>query len=108
MARADDIRAPVKRELAQFAGYRCSFPGCGAPTVGPSEDGTKPINLGIAAHITAASEQGPRFDPGMDSAERQSASNGIWMCDRHGRYIDADTSRLTVAMLRRWKTDAET
>jgi tetratricopeptide (TPR) repeat protein len=93
--------------LAQFAGYRCSFPGCGAPTVGPSGDGTKSVNLGIAAHITAASEQGPRFDPGMDSTERKTASNGIWMCDRHGRYIDADVSRHTVAMLRRWKTDAE-
>ena len=36
VAREDDFSAPVNRELAQFAGYRCSFPGCGAPTVGRS------------------------------------------------------------------------
>jgi tetratricopeptide (TPR) repeat protein len=107
VARVADFSVSVKRKLAHFAGYRCSFPGCGAPTVGPSEDGTKPVNLGIAAHITAASKEGPRFDPEMGSEERKSASNGIWMCDRHGRYIDADTSRHTEGMLRRWKADAE-
>lgn len=107
VARVADFSARVKRELAQFAGYRCSFPGCGAPTVGPSGDGTQPVNLGVAAHITAASEQGPRFDPEIDSEERKAASNGIWMCDRHGRYIDADASRHTEGMLRRWKADAE-
>jgi len=45
----------VREALARNAGYRCSFPRCGAPTVGPSEEGElKSSNTGMACHIIAA------------------------------------------------------
>jgi hypothetical protein len=44
----------------------------------------------------------------MSSEERRSVSNGIWMCENHGKLVDSDESRYTVAALLRMKADAET
>src|SRR5690349_1178008 len=83
--RRDDFSEAVRRRLARRAGNRCSFPGCGASTEGPSSDGPEAVNsVGVAAHITAASPGGPRFDPTMSSVERRSIENAIWMCSTHG------------------------
>jgi hypothetical protein len=74
----------------------------------PQEDETKAINVGVAAHITAASPDGPRYDPEITSDERKSASNGIWLCQTCAKLVDSDEQRYTVDILRRWKTISET
>lgn len=63
--------------------------------------------VGVAAHITAASADGPRYDPDLSPAERKSEANGVWMCQVHGKLIDDTASRHTVAELRRWKSQHE-
>lgn len=65
------------------------------------------MNVGVAAHITAASKGGPRYDPTLTRAQRRSADNGIWCCQTCGTLVDADDSKYTVEELREWKARAE-
>lgn len=104
----DDFTPNDKRIMAERVSWKCSFPGCGINTVGPnSDDQTKKINNGIAAHIHAAAPGGPRYNPQMSSDERKHISNGIWMCRAHGNLIDADYTEYSASTLRDWKSQAE-
>lgn len=104
----DDFPQAVRDLLAHRAGFICAFPGCGRLTVGPSDDRKSGLSMvGVAAHITAASAKGPRYDTVMSPPERSSERNGIWMCQTHGKLIDDNTSRHTVAELLRWKIQHE-
>lgn len=104
----DDFTPNDKRIMAERVSWKCSFPGCGRNTVGPnSDDPTKKINNGIAAHIHAAASGGPRYNPKMTSDERKHISNGIWMCRDHGNLIDADYTEYSASTLRDWKEQAE-
>ncbi len=93
--------------LAQRAAGRCSNPACGAVTSGPGQEPDRAINVGVAAHITAASSGGPRYDPALSPARRSAAENGIWLCQTCAKLIDTDEARYTVSVLRQWKTQAE-
>jgi hypothetical protein len=103
----DDFPLPVKETLAKRVSFRCSNPGCRQPTSGPQDDPAKAINVGVAAHITAASPDGPRYDPAFTVETRSSAVNGIWLCQSCGKLVDNDTERYTIAVLQRWKTISE-
>lgn len=105
VARADDFTAESKRTLSARAGHVCSI--CHAPTSGPSFDGSKAVNGGEAAHITAAQPGGPRFDGALTSAERRSLENGIWLCALCATLIDRDPLRYTADKLISLKFDAE-
>ena len=108
MASRDDFSLATKRKLAERAGFRCSFPGCGAPTVGASEDAADAsVSVGEAAHICAAAQGGPRFDSEMTPESRSSIENGIWMCRTHGALIDRDPTTYPAELLREWKLQAE-
>jgi hypothetical protein len=61
----------------------------------------------MAAHITAASKEGPRYNAKLTPAQRRHFDNGIWMCVHHGTLVDKDKHRYTVTQLRRWKKEAE-
>ena len=104
---ADDFSTPVKKALADRVGHQCSNPDCRALTTGPQDDPSRAVNLGVAAHITAASIGGPRYDLDLLPEERSSSSNGIWLCQNCAKLIDNDTSRFSVFVLRQWKSDAE-
>ena len=106
----DRFSEGVKEVLAHRAGYRCSKPDCRASTAGPSwESSTSTSNVGVAAHITAASRQPRRrYDPSLSSEERSSAANGIWLCQTHAKAIDDDQEMFPVGVLRTWKEHAET
>ena len=94
----DDFLSDVKRTLAARAGHGCSL--CFKTTSGPGADPDLALSDGVAAHITAASPGGPRFDPSLTPEQRRGAENGIWVCTQHGREIDADTSPFSVEVLR--------
>jgi hypothetical protein len=76
-------------------------------TSGPKVDPTGVINVGVAAHITAAASGGPRYDPSLTAKERRGAENGIWLCQTCAKLIDSDLSRYTAKLLREWKELAE-
>ncbi len=103
----DDFNRPTKDLLARQAGNRCAHPHCGKPTSGATESSTDAINIGVAAHITAASAGGPRYDPALTPEQRKDASNGIWLCQDHAHAIDADDRGFSAETLRTWKRQAE-
>lgn len=105
MAR-DDFSRPVVDRLAKRVGMRCSCPDCRMPTSGPDGDGGV-TNIGVAAHITAASPGGARYDEALTSDVRSSITNGIWLCQTHAKLVDDDELTYTPAVLRDWKETAE-
>lgn len=82
----------TREEIAKRAGYMCCFPGCQQFTVcgNPGDYSSKKILCGVAAHIIAASPDGPRGDATKDKAFIKSAENGIWMCSAHDKTIDSN------------------
>jgi hypothetical protein len=103
----EEFLLPVQQVLAERAGLICSREGCDQPTSGPRTDPTKPVNVGVAAHITAASPGGPRYDPSLTPEQRRSAENGIWLCQTCAKLVDNDTARYPTELLRSWKAQAE-
>lgn len=104
----DEFSPDTLRKLAGRAGYMCSMPGCKRLTIGPSDDRKSGLtNVGVGAHITAASENGPRFDKVLTPEQRSDVSNGIWTCQIHAKDIDDNTSRYTVDELKRIKNQHE-
>jgi hypothetical protein len=104
---SDDFSDAVKKTLAGRVGHLCSNPQCRALTSGPQEDPTKTVNVGVAAHITAASPGGPRYDSKLSAEERSGHENGIWLCQNCAKLIDNDPARFTVDLLRKWKSEGE-
>lgn len=103
----DNFSAAAKKLLASRVNYKCSNPICSRPTSGPSTEVTRSVNIGEAAHITAASQGGPRYNDLLTSAQRTSASNGIWLCSVCAKLIDSDIDRFPVALIQHWKKQAE-
>jgi hypothetical protein len=57
-------------------------------TSGPQEDPAKALNVGVAAHITAASAGGPRYNcynPDLPPEERSASSNGYRLVQLRGK-----------------------
>jgi hypothetical protein len=106
MAR-DNFPYPVKAQLASRVNHRCSNPDCRAPTSGPQLDTTASMNVGVAAHITAAAARGPRYDRDLPPQDRRSPTNGIWLCQTCAKLVDNDEEKFTPVLLREWKRDAE-
>lgn len=71
-------------------GGKCSNPNCRRETKGPHSNPQKRVSIGEAAHITAAAEGGPRYNPDLTPEERSSIENGIWLCKSCARMIDSD------------------
>lgn len=103
----DDFPRSVRMSLAHRVGLLCSNPECRAHTTGPQTDPLKVIDLGVAAHITAAASGGPRFDATLSDRERAGVANGIWLCQNCAKLIDSDVVRFSGAVLRGWKLGAE-
>ena len=103
----DDFSPILKETLAKRVGHRCSNPNCRQSPSGPQEHPNKTINVGVAAHITAASPEGPRFDESLSPQDRKAISNGIWLCQKCAKLIDNDPTRYAVAKLHDWKRVAE-
>ena len=106
MPRSPDFSEKVVRLLAERAGQRCSNPNCGAPTSGPSDDGSgDSTTLGKACHITAARRSGPRYDSSLTDKARSHQDNGIWLCATCADRIDKkeNEKNFPVELLRVWK-----
>jgi hypothetical protein len=103
----DEFPKWVVEMLAKRVCNRCSNPGCRKQTSGPHTEEDKALNVGVAAHITAASPEGPRYDPSLTPDERKGIGNGIWLCQSCGKLVDNDELRYTKEMLLSWKHEAE-
>ncbi len=103
----DDFTKKTKEILAKRVGLLCSNPKCRKPTSGPNSDQNKSTNIGVAAHITAASVGGPRYNTSLTPDERTSITNGIWLCHTCSVLIDRDEDTYKEETLEKWKEDAE-
>jgi hypothetical protein len=106
MTKRDDFLASTKRTLEARVGHRCSNPNCLRPTSGPALDESGSVNVGQAAHITAAAPGGKRYDPLLTPEERRAEANGIWLCNLCASLIDKDEKRFTFELLSQWKKNA--
>jgi hypothetical protein len=64
-------------------------------------------SAGGAHWVSWDREEGPRFDPVLTAEERKSIRNGIWLCQKCGTLVDADSSNYPVNFLLKWKMRAE-
>jgi len=103
----DNFTASTKKALANRVSHKCSNPMCRRDTSGPHHDPNRSISIGVAAHITAASVGGPRFDSSLNPKIRSSVDNGIWLCQSCAKLIDSDEIRFPVDLLKEWKLWAE-
>ncbi len=78
-----------------------------ADTTGPQSNPSNVINVGVAAHITAAAQGGPRFESRLSDKDRASTSNGIWLCQTCAKLIDSDLAAYPPHLLGEWKARAE-
>ena len=106
MARDEFSRNDVDT-LAKRVAVRCSNPSCRKLTTGPRSEPNQIVNIGMAAHISGASEGGPGYDPNSSAEQRRSIENGIWLCQNCAKLIDNDPKRYTVGVLLQWRADAE-
>jgi hypothetical protein len=102
-----DFTKKTAEILGRRVGFLCSNPNCRRPTLGSHEDPEKSASIGIAAHITAASYGGPRYDETISEAQRKQSDNGIWLCSNCATLIDKDPEKYTVEILHEWKDNAE-
>lgn len=104
----DDFSEAVLRAVSRRVGLFCSNPGCRHPTTGPQvSDPLGVINIGVGAHIAAASPGGKRYDGSQTPQERSSAHNCIWLCQDCAKLIDSDEGAFSVETLRAWKDQQE-
>ena len=102
----DNFSKNVKENLAKRVGYLCSNPECSCLTIGPKKGKNGAVNIGVACHITAASEEGPRYNKNINTIQRKSYENGIWLCQNCSKIIDSDEEKYTTQLLLKWKAIA--
>lgn len=107
MPTRDEFPQGVKKTVAERAAYFCSRPECRQLTVGPHSDPNKSANKGVAAHIRAAAEGGPRFDLNQNVNERKGIDNAIWLCHSCSDLVDRDEKRFHADLLEAWKSEHE-
>jgi hypothetical protein len=103
----DEFNEKVKRVLQDRAGNRCSNPECRLLTSGPNAHPERSTKTGVAAHVSAASLGGPRYNPHLTSEQRRSAENGVWLCQNCAHFVDTDYLNYSVKILNDWKAEAE-
>ncbi|HEL5054260.1 TPA: hypothetical protein UOA92_002055 [Stenotrophomonas maltophilia] len=101
----DDFTQATKNRLAKQARYHCSNPSCRKLTSAQTSDGSKEMNIGVAAHICAAAPGvgARRYRADMTPDQRKSHENGIWLCQDCAKAIDSDDPIFTNAFLHSWK-----
>lgn len=109
MAERDEFSKATINDLQRRAAFLCSNPDCRCLTIAPeqsSED--KWIYIGYSAHISAAAEGGPRFDPSLTAEQRGNISNAIFLCASCASLIDKNNGAdFPTELLKKWKTDHE-
>lgn len=104
---SDRFSKQTVETLAKRAGNTCSNPDCKAPTSGPSDEPSRAVNVGEAAHIYGARPGSARFRAEMTSAERSEITNGVWLCRNCHRQVDENHSAFSADMLFVWRQTHE-
>jgi hypothetical protein len=81
----------------------CAYPGCTQPLILSDVGAADEAVLARICHIIAASDDGPRGDPEMDSKARNGPDNLLLMCPTHGVVVDVQHEAYPAPLLRSWK-----
>lgn len=102
-----DFSKGVIEALSKRASYICSNPKCRCLTIAATKlNEEKFTYLGVAAHITAAAEGGPRYDGDLTRSERSSIGNGIFLCGSCSIMIDKNNGLdYSCELLMKWKDE---
>jgi len=105
----DDFSPKTIETVAKRASFICSNPNCRSLTLCPSDvEPKKFIYIGKVAHITAASQEGPRFDSSLTPEQRSSSDNGMFLCSNCADMIDKNNGLdFPAALLKIWKYEHE-
>lgn len=85
--------------LTAASGGCCAFPNCEQLLVVPGTETDDSAFLGQAAHIVAASRQGPRGRSDLSEADRDKHTNLILLCGVHHKLIDSQPQTYSVMVL---------
>lgn len=101
----DSFSQTTRTKLAERAGFICSNPECNKITIGPCHSNIEySVNVGVAAHIHAASKLGPRYNENQTPEERSSIDNAIWLCGSCSYLIDKNNGAgYSDVWLKNWK-----
>ena len=89
------------------ANFRCVRPGCGLVTHFYDPVTERTVNIqGQAAHVHAASPNGPRHDLNLTDAQTRHIDNGTWLCANCATLIDRLPADYPPATLKRWQAYA--
>ncbi|PWD73022.1 tetratricopeptide repeat protein [Pectobacterium versatile] len=106
MAR-DNFSKSTINTLRERVNNFCSNPDCNVSTRSSHTESCKTTSIGIAAHINAASKNGPRYNRNMSTYERKDIANAIWLCCNCATMIDKDEKKFPIDLLNNWKVMAE-
>lgn len=97
----------TKKELFKFVNGICSK--CYKPTTCRDGSSGRVLEIGEAAHILPASENGPRYDATLKVSDEyiRSEKNGLWLCHECHRDVDQDVVLYTSKVLIDMKREAE-
>jgi hypothetical protein len=102
------IRESTLKQLYGLASH-CAYPGCTEHLIRRIDDHDIPVLNSRAAHICAASKNGPRYDDAMSDEDRRHFNNLLLLCLPHAEEIDLPSlvDRYPPDLLREWKSAAE-
>ena len=103
----ENFSADVVRQIAFEAHLFCACPTCCRFTSYATTSG-KARAIAEAAHINAASVNGPRASSNKSKSYLKSAANGIWLCSICHKKIDQDELLYPKVMLEEWKINHAT
>ena len=107
MNNRDNFTQATIDKLSRKVANLCSNPECRILVMSAKAQGNQGLaNLGVAAHICAASPNGPRYDSAMTTEERKHENNGIWLCQSCARLIDIEPDNYPKELLLEWKSEA--
>lgn len=101
-AHRDNFSETTKAKIGKAAMYICANPECLRFTGYETTEG-KPRALAEAAHVIAASNNGPRATKKTKDDPLDSPNNGIWLCLTCHKRIDADVHAYPKSKLQNWK-----
>lgn len=101
--KARQIRPSDTKKLFALSSNQCAAPDCNNKMI--SDDG-KSVH-GQIAHISAASDDGPRYDANMTEEQRRSFDNLILLCPQCHKKIDDSPENYPAKDIRSWKDDHE-
>ena len=97
------LKQPSARSRCALVTFAHSLAAVSRPSDLATESPIATTNIGVAAHICAASRNGPRYIESMTPQQRSEIGNAIWLCSNHAALIDRDVATYTIDRLHQMK-----